>query len=341
MALTNRRLVLDHRPQGTPDAGNFRRDDQPVPDLADGQILLRNHFLSIDPAQRGWISTGANYADPVPIGEVMRSLAVGSVAGTRNVKYAVGDYLYGWFGWQDYCVAGETQVLARVQPAQGPVSMGLGLYGISGVTAYLALTELGRPRAGETVLVSTAAGAVGSIVGQVARRLGCRVVGLTGTDDKVRQCLAEFGYHAALNYRSGLDAAALQALCPHGVDVFFDNTSGAIADAVWPCMNLRGRIVQCGTAAVAAWDPLPLAPRRERIMLTRRLRHEGFIIFDHLERFPAVIAQLSRWQQEGALVFHEDIELGLDRAPGALAAIFRGENRGKKMVRIANGTRTL
>jgi len=167
------------------------------------------------------------------------------------------------------------------------------------------------------------------------------VVGLTGSDDKVRQCLAEFGYHAALNYHNGLDAAALQALCPHGVDIFFDNTSGAIADAVWPFMNLRGRIVQCGTAAVASWDPAPLAPRRERIMLTRRLRHEGFIIFDHLERFPAVVAQLGRWQQEGALVFHEDIETGLDHAPGALAAIFRGENRGKKMVRITNGTRAL
>jgi NADPH-dependent curcumin reductase CurA len=341
MALANRCIVLDHRPQGTPEAANFRRDDRLVPELADGQILLRNHYLSIDPAQRGWISTGANYADPVQAGEVMRSLAVGSVEATRNAKYAVGEFLYGWFGWQDYCVAGEPQVITRVQPAQGPVSLGLGLYGISGVTGYLALTELGRPRAGETVLVSTAAGAVGSVVGQLARRLGCRVVGLTGSDDKVRQCLAELGYHAALNYRTALDASALRSLCPHGVDVFFDNTSGMIADAVWPFMNLRGRIVQCGTIAVASWDPAPSAPRRERMLLTRRLRHEGFIIFDHLERFPAVIAQLARWQQEGALVFHEDIEPGLDHAPGALAAIFRGENRGKKMIHITHGTRAL
>jgi NADPH-dependent curcumin reductase CurA len=341
MPLTNRRIVLDHRPQGTPDPGNFRRDDRPVPELADGQVLLRNHYLSIDPAQRGWISADANYADPVAVGEVMRSLAVGSVAATRNPKFAVGEYFYGWFGWQDYCVTAEPQVIARVQPALGPVSLALGLYGTSGVTAYLALTELGRPRAGETVLVSAAAGAVGSIVGQLARRLGCRVVGLTGTDDKVRQCLTEFGYHAALNYRTTLDASALHSLCPHGIDVFFDNTSGAIADAVWPFMNLRGRIVQCGTIAVASWDPGPPAPRRERLVLTRRLRHEGFIIFDHLERFPAVIAQLARWRQEGALVFHEDVETGLDHAPGALAAIFRGENRGKKMIHITHGTRAL
>ena len=341
MTPVNRRLVLEKRPDGTPGPAHFRRDDQAVAELADGQFLVRNHYLSIDPAQRGWIGAGANYADPVPVGGVMRSLAVGIVAASRDARFTAGEYFYGWFGWQDYCVATERLVISRVQPAQGPVSAGLGLFGISGVSAYLALTELGRPRAGETVLVSTAAGAVGSVVGQIARRLGCRVVGLCGTDEKVQQCVAEFGYHAALNYRAGLDHERLQALCPQGVDVFFDNTSGDIADAVWPFMNLRGRVVQCGTAAVAAWDPPPAAPRRERAVLTKRLRHEGFIIFDHLERFPAVIAQLARWLQEGALVFHEDVELGLDCAPAALAAIFRGENRGKKMIRITDGERAL
>ena len=270
----------------------------------------------------------------------MRSLAVGEVTATRNPKYRAGEYLYGWFGWQDFCAATEAQVIARVDVARG-ISAGLGLYGICGVAAWLALHELGRPRAGETVLVTTAAGAVGSVVGQLARRLGCRVAGLTGSDAKVRQCLSEFGYHAALNYHSGLDAGALRALCPNGVDIFFDNTAGDIADAVWPHLNLRGRVVQCGTAAVGSWDPPPAGPRRERAVLTKRLRHEGFIIFDHLERFPAVIAQLARWQQEGTLVFHEDIETGLERAPAALAAIFRGENRGKKMVRICDGTRAL
>jgi hypothetical protein len=341
MTAINRRIVLDHRPEGIPGPAHFRRDDQPLPELTDGQLLVRNYYLSIDPAQRGWISAGVGYSDPVAPGALMRSLAVGAVAATRNAKYAVGECLYGWFGWQDYCVAAEPQVIARVQPEQGSVSAGAGLYGICGVTAYLALTELGRPRAGETVLVSTAAGAVGSVVGQIARRLGCRVVGLTGSDEKVRQCLAEFGYHAALNYRSGLDAAALRALCPQGVDIFFDNTAGEIADAVWPFVNLRGRVIQCGTAAVGSWEPPPTAPRRERAVLTKRLRHEGFIIFDHLERFPAVIAQLARWHREGTLVFHEDIVTGLECAPAALTSIFRGENRGKKLVRISDGTRAL
>ncbi len=336
----NRRIVLDHRPEATPGPEHFRRDDQPAPELADGQVLVRNQYLSIDPAQRGWIG-GAGYAEPVAIGAVMRSLAVGRVVATRNAKFAEGQYLYGWFGWQDFCAVTETQVIARVQPERAGVSTGAGLFGICGVTAYLALTELGRPRAGETVLVSTAAGAVGCLVGQIARRLGCRVAGLTGSDDKVRQCLAEFGYRAALNYRTALNAENLSALCPQGVDVFFDNTAGAVADAVWPLMNIRGRVVQCGTAAVSSWDPWPTGPRRERSVLSKRVRYEGFLVFDHLLRFPEVIAQLARWHAEGTLVFHEDIEDGLARAPGALASIYRGENRGKKMVRVADGERAL
>ena len=326
---------------GVPGPGNFKRADEPIGTLDDGQFLVRNHFLSIDPAQRSWVSASTGYAEPVPIGGVMRSLAVGAVEASRNARFVVGEYLYGWFGWQDYCLATEQMVLARVQPRNGPVTAGLGIYGISGLTAVLALSEIGRPQAGETVLVSTAAGAVGSVVGQLARRTGCRVVGLTGADDKAARCVAEFGYHAALNYRSGLGPDRLQRLCPQGVDVFFDNTSGEIADAVWPFMNMRGRVVQCGTAAISAWDPLPLAPRRERAVLTKRLRHEGFIVFDHVARFQSVIEQLAAWSKEGAIVFHEDVETGLERAPAALAAIYRGENRGKKIVQILDGTRTL
>lgn len=337
----NRRIVLTERPVGVPGPAHFKRADQAIDAPNEGQFLVHNHYLSIDPAQRGWVAASASYSEPVPIGGVMRSLAVGIVEVSRNARFAVGEYLYGWFGWQDYCLATEQLVLARVQPRNGPLTAGLGIYGISGLAAYLALTEIGRPQSGETVLVSTAAGAVGSVVGQIARRGGCRVVGLTGTDDKVARCVAEFGYHAALNYRSGFGRESLQALCPQGVDVFFDNTAGDIADVVWPFMNMRGRIVQCGTAAVPAWDPPPLGPRREREVLTRRLRHEGFVIFDHVARFQSVIEQLATWSKEGAIVFHEDIEAGLDRAPAALAAIYRGENRGKKIVQIVDGTQTL
>lgn len=337
----NRCIVLAERPAGVPGTAHFRRADQAIGTPDEGQILVRNHYLSIDPAQRGWVSASSNYADPVPIGGVMRSLAVGRVEASRNARFAVGEYLYGWFGWQDYCLATEPMVLARVRLTNGPLSAGLGIYGISGLTAVLALGEIGRPQMGETVLVSTAAGAVGSVVGQIARRGGCRVVGLTGSDDKAARCVAEFGYHAALNYRQGLGRERLQALCPKGVDVFFDNTAGDIADAAWPLMNVRGRVVQCGTAAIAAWDPPPLGPRREREVLTKRLRHEGFVIFDHVPRFQSVIEQLAGWFSEGAIVFREEIEAGLDRAPVALAAIYRGENRGKKIIQILDGTQPL
>jgi NADPH-dependent curcumin reductase len=337
----NRRIVLAERPVGLPAPAHFTRDDKPIEAPQDGQFLVRNLYLSIDPAQRGWVSAGSSYAEPVPIGGVMRSLAVGVVESSRNARFVVGECLYGWFGWQDYCCADEHAVLARVQPKNGPLAAGVGLFGISGLTAFLALSEIGRPQAGETVLVSTAAGAVGSVVGQIARRAGCRVVGLTGSDEKAARCVAEFGYHKALNYRLGLERERLQALCPQGVDIFFDNTSGDIADAVWPLINARGRIVQCGTAAIATWNPPPLGPRREREVLTKRLRHEGFIIFDHVTRFQAAIEQLAAWSKSGDIAFVEDIEMGLDRAPGALAAIYRGENRGKKIIQILDGARPL
>ena len=326
--------MLIERPVGLPLPRHFARDDQAVVAPADGQFLVRNLYLSIDPAQRGWVNASANYSDPVPIGGVMRSLAVGIVEESRNPGIAVGEHLYGWFGWQDLCVASESQVLRKVDPGDGPLSTAVGILGITGITAYLALTEVGRPRPGETVLVSTAAGAVGSIVGQIARRLECHVVGLTGSIEKASRCVAEFGYHSAIDYKAGLSAELLRSHCPRGIDVYFDNTSGDIADAVWPLLNPRGRIVQCGTASVAAWDPPPLGPRRDREILIKRLRHEGFIIFDHVARFPEAATQLAAWMQQGAITYREDIEQGLDRAPEALAALYRGENQGKKIVQV-------
>jgi NADPH-dependent curcumin reductase CurA len=330
----NRRIILVERPVGVPEPRHFRREDAPVAALRDREFLVRNLYLSIDPAQRGWVQAGANYSNPVPIGGVMRSLAVGIVESSRHPDMAIGEHLYGWFGWQDYCVATDASVLRRVDPRQGPVSAAAGVLGLTGITAYLALTELGRPATGETVLVSTAAGAVGSIVGQIARRLRCRAIGLTGSDDKVEQCVNEFGYDGAVNYRTGLDEDTLRSACPRGVDVFFDNTSGVIADAVFPLMNDRGRIVQCGTVAEPVWDPPPAGPRRDRAILVKRLRHEGFIIFDHVSRFSEVAARLAEWVRDGSLVYREDIEAGLDRAPIALAELYRGSNAGKKIIKL-------
>jgi len=329
----NRRIVLVSRPQGIPSPEHFGRDDQPRPAVGEGEFLVRNLFLSIDPAQRGWVNASANYSEPVPIGGVMRSLAVGVVQASRNSRIVVGEHYYGWFGWQDYCLATEAQVLRKVDPAQGPITTALGVLGINGITAWLALHTIGQPEPGETVVVSTAAGAVGSIVGQLARATGCHVVGLTGSAEKISRCMTEFGYHSAVDYTRDLSPETIARHCPRGVDVFFDNTSGAIADAIWPAMNVRGRIIQCGTSAIASWDPPPRAPRHDRDVLTRRLRHEGFVIFDHVARFSEVAGNLAGLLASRRLVYREDLEQGLDNAPRALAAVYRGENTGKKIIR--------
>jgi hypothetical protein len=334
MSASNRRIVLSSRPTGIPLPEHFSRDDQPAEAPGPGQFLVRNLFLSIDPAQRGWVNARSNYSDAVPLGAVMRSLAVGVVEASRQPDVVVGEHLYGWFGWQDYCVATTQQILRRVDPREAPLTAAVGVLGITGLTAYLALTRIGAPQSGQTVVVSTAAGAVGSVVGQIARRTGCHVVGLTGSDEKVSLCTREFGYHEAINYKSGFDAAALRSRCPRGVDVFFDNTSGGIADTVISAMNSHGRIVQCGTAAVPVWDPPPAGPRREREILVKRLRHEGFIIFDHVSEFPAVAATLVAWIKEGALQYREDVEQGLERAPAALSGLYQGANRGKKIIQL-------
>jgi len=329
---SNRRIVLDARPIGVPEPRHFRRDDRPIEEPAVGQFRVRNCLLSIDPAQRGWVNAAANYSEVVQLGDVMRSLALGIVDASRDPTYRVGEYLYGWFGWQDFCIADARNVLRRVDPGEAPLTAAAGVLGIAGLAAYIALTEIGAPKPGETVVVSTAAGAVGSVAGQVARNLGCRVVGITGSSEKVAECQADYGYHAALSYRHGFHTEALGAVCPSGIDVFFDNTSGPIADVVWPLMNARGRIVQCGTVAEPIWEPVPSGPRRDRLILTKRLRHEGFVIFDYVREFPRVASKLAGWIREGALRHREDVEKGLDRAPHALAALYRGDNHGKKLV---------
>jgi NADPH-dependent curcumin reductase len=330
----NRRILLSKRPTGIPLPEHFARGDQPVEAPGPGQFLLRNLYLSIDPAQRGWVNADGNYSQPVALGAVMRSLALGVVEASRHPDVAVGEHLYGWFGWQDFCVATEQLILRRVDPHEAPLTAAAGVLGITGLTAYLALTRIGVPQPEETVVVSTAAGAVGSVVGQIARRRGCHVVGLTGSDDKASLCKREFGYHEAINYKSGFDVSALRAQCPGGVDVFFDNTSGAIADAVISAMNPRGRVIQCGTAAVPVWDPPPTGPRRDREILVKRLRHEGFIIFDHVGEFPSVAAILAAWIRDGTLKYREDVEQGLDRAPAALAGLYQGANQGKKIIQL-------
>jgi NADPH-dependent curcumin reductase len=239
------------------------------------------------------------------------------------------------FGWQEYALA-DARAISRTVPRDDiPLSAALGVLGLNGLTAYFALLDVGAPKPGDTVLVSTAAGSVGSCVGQIAKIVGCRTVGITGGARKVQLCLDEFGYDAAIDYKSGVDlGAAIAAAAPQGVDVYFDNTAGAISDTAYAHLAVGARIVVCGTASVSSWDPWPTGPRVERHLLVKRARMQGFLAFDYAARFPEAIAQLSEWIRDGRLRYREEFLDGIDAAPDAIAGLYRGENLGRRLIRL-------
>jgi NADPH-dependent curcumin reductase CurA len=265
----------------------------------------------------------------------MRSLAVGRVEQSRHRDFQPGDYVTGMFGWQDYAAVDPQAIQRKVTAADLPISTSLGVLGLNGLTAYFALLDVGQPKAGETVVVSTAAGAVGSCVGQIAKIKGCHTIGIAGGPDKVRLCLEEFRYEAAIDYKTRDFASALAAACSGGVDIFFDNTAGPISDAVMRHLNVAARIVVCGTASVASWDPIPYGPRVERHLLTKRARMQGFVAFDHARRFPGALRELEGWVRSGVIRYREDVLEGIEQAPGSIAGLYRGENLGKRVIRIA------
>ncbi|MEC9357030.1 MAG: NADP-dependent oxidoreductase [Pseudomonadota bacterium] len=331
--MENRQIVLVSRPRGIPQPEHFELRSSTVPPLQDGEFLVENIYLSVDPAQRGYVNDENNYSPPVPIGAVMRAMAVGRVIDTRNDDFKLGEVLYGWFGWQDYCVCQASSLLRRVDPKQAPISTAAGLLGINGLTAYLCLQDIGHPRPGETIVVTAAAGAVGSIVGQLAKQAGCRVVAVVGSDEKGERCLSDYGYDAYVNYRHPVEPA-LTAACPEGIDIFFDNVAGELADTIIRQMNVRGRVIQCGTVSIASWVPQPLGPRIEREVLTRRLRIEGFVIFDHMDRFEAAADALAQMLSDGRIRYDEDIETDIAGAPQALTDVYAGRNTGKKLIKL-------
>jgi hypothetical protein len=332
--MTNRQVVLTSRPQGVAQAENFAIVERSVPRLKVGQILVSNRFLSVEPAMRGWIADTAGYARPVEIGSVMRALAVGEIIDSRHPEYHAGDIVTGWFGWQTHAAVGADAIVRRVTETDLPLSLALGVLGINGVTAHLALTLIGEPVAGDTVVVSTAAGSVGSAVGQIARILGCRTVGIAGGPAKVAQCRSIFGYDAAIDYKAAGWEAAISDACPDGANVYFDNTAGPISDAVHPLLAIGARIVVCGTAAIPAWTPWPSGPRVERHLLVKRARMQGFVIFDHMDRYADSVPQLATWVRSGQLRYQEEILEGIEACPDALAGLYRGENTGKRVVRL-------
>ena len=334
----SRQVRLKSRPSGIPQAEHFEIVEVPVAVPLDGQVLVRNIYLSVDPAMRGWVSAVANYSEPVVVGAVMRSLAVGRVEESRDSDFGPGDYVTGMFGWQDYAVVDAEAIERKVGGSGVPLSTSLGVLGLNGLTAYFALLDVGQPKAGETVVVSTAAGAVGSCAGQIAKIKGCRTVGIAGGPDKVRICREEFRYDSAVDYKADDFESALDAACPAGVDIYFDNTSGPVSDSVMRRLRVGARVVICGTASIASWEPPPQGPRIERHLLVNRARIQGFLIFDHIQRYPEALRELENWVRNGQIRYREDILDGIEQAPGSIAGLYRGENLGKRLIRIAPET---
>lgn len=329
-----RAVILTSRPEGIPQASHFSLINKPMPALAEGQVLVRNRYLSVEPAMRGWVNAAANYSTPVGIGEVMRSFAAGHIVESRHPDWAAGTAVTGLFGWQEYAAVDPSAIDSRVEHTDIPLSASLGVLGINGITAHYGLLKIGEPHTGNTVLVSTGAGAVGSVVGQIAKQYGCKTIAITGGETKRALCVERFGYDHAVDYKREDFAAELSRACAGGIDIYFDNTSGTISDAVLPYLNVGARVIICGTASIASWDPPPMGPRVERHLLVKRARMQGFVILDHKDHYARARDDLARWVREGSIQYEEDILEGIEQAPDAIAGLYRGDNLGKRLIRV-------
>jgi NADPH-dependent curcumin reductase CurA len=331
MADINRQILLDSRPQGAASASNFRLVETPLAPLAEGQIRVRNHFLSLDPYMRGRMNDGKSYAPPQKLGEVMIGGTVGVVVESRNAKWHPGDTVAAMFGWQEYGIS-DGSGMQKVDATRVPLSAYLSVLGMPGITAWYGLNRICAPQAGETVAVSAASGAVGGVVGQLARRLGCRVVGIAGGAEKCRYVVDELGFDACVDYKAGALDAGLRAAAPAGIDGYFDNVGGAILDGVMTLMNAHGRIAVCG--AISGYDGAALVMRHPTLILISRLKLEGFIVTEHMPHWPAALEQLGGLVAAGQLRFRETVAKGLASAPEAFLGLLKGHNFGKQLVKL-------
>jgi NADPH-dependent curcumin reductase CurA len=334
---TNRQWVLASRPVGMVEPANFEWREGPAPEAGEGQFLVRNLYLSLDPAMRGWISGAPSYMPPVGIGEVMRGGCVGEVVDSRLDTYAPGDLVFGMFGWQDYALSdgGGAARVSKLPPGVAP-TLALSALGMTSLTAYFGLREIGKPQPGETVVVSGAAGATGSVVGQLCKLRGTRVIGIAGGPEKCAWLTDELGFDGAIDYRSENVSARLKELCPGGIDVYWDNVGGEILEAALSRLALHARVVLCGAIANYNATSPPPGPRNYTQLLIRRARMEGFLVFDYADQYGEAMAELAPLVQSGKLHHREDIREGLDLAPAALVDLYTGANTGKLIVHIAD-----
>ncbi len=334
----NKQVLLDNRPEGEATAANFKLLTTETPPLQDGQVLVRHHYLSLDPYMRGRMNAGKSYAQPQPLGEVMQGGTVGEVVESRNPRYQPGDKVVGMGGWQEYGVVNADQpgALRKVDTTHVPLSHYLGAVGMPGVTAWYGLVKIIAPKAGDTVAISAATGAVGSAFAALAKARGCRVVGIAGGPDKCAYAVDELGYDACIDYKVHADAAslakALKDACPNGIDGYFENVGGMVLDAVLLRMNAFGRIALCGM--IAGYDGAPLPLTYPALILVNRLKIEGFIVSEHMEVWPEALAELGQLVGSGKLRPRESVAQGIESAPEAFIGLLKGKNFGKQLVRL-------
>ena len=338
MSATHRRIVLASRPAAEPSVDNFRLETVPVPTPGPGEVLVRNHYLSLDPYMRGRMSTAKSYAPPQPLDEVMIGGTVGEVVESNHPGFKLGDAVAGYGGWQEYSVVGAAglPMLQKVDTRQVPLSAYLGPVGMPGITAWFGLSKIIEPKPGETVVVSAAAGAVGSVVGQLAKLRGCRAVGIAGGRDKCDYVVKELGFDACIDYKAAADAAALDALLadavPNGIDGYFENVGGITLDVVLNRMNAFGRIAVCGMIAGYNGEPVPI--KNPTVILRSRLKIQGFIVFENPTIVPWAISELAAQVASKRLKYRETVADGLENAPEAFLGLLKGRNLGKQLVRL-------
>ena len=336
MTSTNRALVLEDYPSGAPESRHFRLVETPLPEPGEGEVLVRSIYLSVDPYMRGRLRPGPSYAEPQKIGEVMVGEAVGEIIASRHDRYAAGDFVTAGIGWQTHgAVRGDG--MRKLDPEAAPISTALGVLGMPGLTAYFGTLEVLQPRPGDTLVVNAASGAVGAVVGQIARIGGCRVVGIAGSDDKCAYITTELGFDRAINHRTTADmSSALADACPHGIDCYFDNVGGPITDAAIENLALGARVAICGQIAQYNDTGVATGPRNLRHFLVKRASLKGLLVFDWRDRYQEGLVRLQRWVRSGEIRYREDIVDGLEKAPDAFAGLMEGRNFGKQLVRVSD-----
>jgi hypothetical protein len=335
MPETNRQVLLKRRPNGMPVADDFAIVDSPIPEPGDGQVLLRGIYLSLDPYMRGRISGQRSYARPVGLGEVIEGRVVGQVVRSNHPGLREGDYAFGGYGWQTHSAV-DGAGLTKLDPEAAPVSTALGILGMPGMTAYVGLKTIGQPKPGETMVIAAASGAVGAVAGQLAKRDGCRVVGIAGGADKCRYVTQELGFDACLDHRGRYLGAELDTACPKGIDVYFENVGGAVQAAVFPRLNDFGRMIMCGM--ISEYNDVEPRPGPSLVSVVRkRLKVQGFIVSDNAGLRPEYLAMAAPLVRAGQLKYREDIVEGIDNAPAAFIGLLQGRNFGKLIVKLGDG----